>query len=106
MQEEIRHLFEMYRRNGKPKSFNETGWSYGVNSEGFTEFFTEWIFSYNFRERAKFLNKFDHFMTNVQGLDIHFMHVKPKVENKNVKVRKNLLIHLLQYHKYNKLTKT
>lgn len=87
MQEETRSLFELYRRQEKPDSFNETGWSYGVNSHGFAGFIHEWIFNYNFIERAKFLNQFEQFKTVVQGLDLHFLRVKPQVD-KNVKASK------------------
>lgn len=86
MQEEIRALFEEYRRlNRKIKSFDDTAWTYGVHSDAFAQFFAYWIFKYNFRNAEKSLNQFEHFKTNIQGLDIHFMRVTPKVE-KNVKV--------------------
>lgn len=86
MQEEIRTLFELYRRNTQVVSLEKSAWEYGVNSTDFATFMTNWIFDYSFRERAKFLNKFDHFKTRVQGLDLHFMHVKPNVHDKNIKV--------------------
>lgn len=87
MEAEIRALFEDYRRmNRKIKSFEDTAWTYGVHSEAFAQFFANWLFKYNFRERVRFLNKFEHFKTNIQGLDIHFIRVKPKVDGNNVKV--------------------
>ncbi|XP_028031222.1 juvenile hormone epoxide hydrolase-like [Bombyx mandarina] len=93
MESEIRALFEDYRlMERKIKSFKNTAWTYGVHSDAFAQFFSHWIFKYKFRERVKFLNKYDHFLTNIQGLDIHFVHVKPKAD-KDVKVVPLLLLH-------------
>ncbi|XP_028164043.1 juvenile hormone epoxide hydrolase-like [Ostrinia furnacalis] len=89
---DLQYRMEEYRKFVKPKTFTDAGWTYGVNSEAFAAFFADWVFRYKFIERERFLNKFDHFKTNIQGLDIHFMHVKPKVE-KNVKVLPLLLLH-------------
>ncbi|KAL0860365.1 hypothetical protein ABMA27_009765 [Loxostege sticticalis] len=89
---DLQFRMEEYRRFVKPKTFKDAGWTYGVNSEAFASFFADWVFRYNFRERERFFNKFNHFKTNVQGLDIHFIHVKPQVE-KNVKVLPLLLLH-------------
>ncbi|KAG6465594.1 hypothetical protein O3G_MSEX015256, partial [Manduca sexta] len=93
METELRALFEDYRNIiKKTKSFEDAGWTYGVNSEAFAQFFSHWLFKYEFSKRVKFLNKFNHFITKVQGLDIHFVHVKPEVD-KNVKVYPLLLLH-------------
>lgn len=87
MEADIRVRFENFRQLTRPKTFEGAGWTYGVNSEEFDQFFEHWLFKYDFRKQQKFLNKFEHFKTNIQGLDIHFMHVKPEVD-KNVKVCK------------------
>ncbi|XP_022837407.1 juvenile hormone epoxide hydrolase-like [Spodoptera litura] len=89
---EIRWLFEMYRRYEMKKSFNDTAWTYGVHSEAFSKIFNHWIFHYDFANRERFLNQFEQYKTKIQGLDIHYIHVKPKVEV-NVKVLPLLLLH-------------
>lgn len=68
------------------------GFSYGFNTHFLSEVLDFWKNNYNFEEREKFLNKYNHYVTNIQGLDIHFMHVKPKVPD-NFKVLPLLLIH-------------
>ncbi|XP_047036812.1 juvenile hormone epoxide hydrolase-like [Helicoverpa zea] len=95
MNSEIRWLFEMYRKTAqktKPPNLENTAWTYGVNSEAFAKIFNYWIFNYNFLERERFFNQFQQYRTNVQGLDVHYVHVKPKVD-KNVKVLPLLLLH-------------
>ncbi|XP_029155247.1 juvenile hormone epoxide hydrolase-like [Nylanderia fulva] len=47
----------------------------------------QWGYNYNFQEREKYINSNPHFITNVQGLDIHFIHIKPHVKKCNVKKR-------------------
>ncbi|XP_068624188.1 juvenile hormone epoxide hydrolase-like [Battus philenor] len=91
MQEGMRWLFDSYRRRPTVKSLTES-WDYGVQYNDFAQLFSFWQFKYPFRERVRYLNKYDHFKTRIQGLDIHFVHVKPKVE-KNIKVFPILLLH-------------
>nr|QOI60667.1 juvenile hormone epoxide hydrolase 3 [Mythimna separata] len=93
MDSEIRWLFEMYRRaTNKKKSFEDTAWTYGVHSDAFSKIFSYWIFKYKFEERERFFNQFDQYRTNIQGLDIHYIHVKPKVDV-NVMVLPLILLH-------------
>lgn len=84
MQENIRRKFEAYRRATKIKSLNESS-SYGLNSDNLGQIFAHWQFKYNYRERTRYFNKYDHFKTNIQGLDMHFIHVKPTTPG-NVRV--------------------
>ncbi|XP_052741089.1 juvenile hormone epoxide hydrolase [Bicyclus anynana] len=91
MQENLRRKFEAYRRATRIKSLNETS-EYGINSDVLGQIFAHWQFKYNYRHQERFLNKFSHFKTNIQGLDIHFMRVKPETTD-NVKVLPLLLLH-------------
>ncbi|KPJ00030.1 Juvenile hormone epoxide hydrolase [Papilio xuthus] len=91
MQEGLRRLFDSFRRRPKLKSLTENS-SYGVHSDAFGQFFAQWQFKYPYRDRVRYLNKYEHFKTYIQGLDMHFVHVKPKVDG-NTKVFPILLIH-------------
>lgn len=57
----------------------DVGFNYGFNTNYLTKVLDYWKNNYNFKEQEQFLNKYKHFVTNIQGLDIHYMHVKPKV---------------------------
>jgi len=37
-----------------------------------------WKNNYSWRESEEILNQFSHFKTNIEGIDVHFIHVKPK----------------------------
>jgi len=61
---------------------NETAsgvlFEYGFHPHFLRELVDFWIDSYDWRQREKFLNQYEHYTTVVQGIDIHFVHVKPK----------------------------
>ncbi len=40
-----------------------------------------WINNYNWKEREKYYNSFDQYITTIDELDIHFVHVKSEIEN-------------------------
>nr|AJR27470.1 juvenile hormone epoxide hydrolase [Mythimna separata] len=65
---------------------------YGFNTAQIDSWLNYWSDKYNFVEREAFLNKVPHFKTNIQGLDIHFIHIKPQVP-KDVQTVPLLMIH-------------
>lgn len=76
------------------KPLEGAAFQYGFNSNRLQEIISYWKTNYlaKWNEREKFLNQFPHFKTQIQGLDIHFIHVKPKVPA-GVKVLPILLLH-------------
>ncbi|GBP32305.1 Juvenile hormone epoxide hydrolase [Eumeta japonica] len=65
---------------------------YGFNSKVLEKVLDYWRNSYKFEEREKFLNSYPHFTTSIQGLNMHFIRVKPDV-TKGVEVLPLLLVH-------------
>jgi len=66
---------------------------YGFNTNYLKKVVEFWKTKYNWREREVFLNSFPHFKTYVDGLDLHFIHVKPQNVDKNTDVLPLLLLH-------------
>lgn len=66
---------------------------YGINTKLLQQVVHYWLNEYNWHERELFLNKYAHFKTTIQGLKIHFMHIKPKNVPSDVKVLPLLLLH-------------
>jgi len=68
------------------------GFEYGFNAHKLTEIIDYWRDDYlpRWSERQQFLNSYPHFSTEVQGLKIHFIHVKPKTNKKTTPL---LLLH-------------
>lgn len=65
---------------------------YGMNTILLGEILDFWRNKYEWREREKFLNKYPQFLTNIHGLDVHYLHVKPKPAE-GVQVLPLLLLH-------------
>lgn len=64
---------------------------YGFNTKYLEKIIDHWLEKYEFKERAELLNRFPHYKTRIQGLDIQFIRVKPEV--KGVKVVPLLMMH-------------
>ncbi|CAH1160265.1 unnamed protein product [Phaedon cochleariae] len=65
---------------------------YGMNTNLLKKIVDFWKNEYDWRKREKFLNQFPQFTINIQGLDLHYIHVKPK-KSEGLKVLPLLLIH-------------
>ncbi|XP_013190990.1 juvenile hormone epoxide hydrolase [Amyelois transitella] len=81
----------LHRRPFVPP-LEDAGFTYGFNSNFLTKVLDYWQKKYDFKDRQRFLNQYPHFKTNIQGLDIHYVHVKPKADP-NVKVIPLLMLH-------------
>ncbi|KRT85408.1 hydrolase [Oryctes borbonicus] len=65
---------------------------YGMNTELLSEIVEFWKTRYDWQQRQTWLNQYPQFKTNIQGLDIHFLRVKP-VKADGLKVLPLLLLH-------------
>ncbi|XP_030758418.1 juvenile hormone epoxide hydrolase 1-like [Sitophilus oryzae] len=65
---------------------------YGINSNLVKEIVEFWRTKYNWKEREEVFNQYPQFKTNIQGLDIHYLHVKPANPGQK-KVVPLLLVH-------------
>ncbi|XP_075986198.1 juvenile hormone epoxide hydrolase-like [Anticarsia gemmatalis] len=84
--------YRIKNRRKLPSPLKDSGSSYGFNSEQLPGWMDYWANTYNFTERAQYLNQYTHYKTYVQGLGIHFLKVKPKVTS-DVEVVPLLLLH-------------
>lgn len=65
---------------------------YGMNTIYLEELLEYWHKDYDFKKRAELLNKFAHFKTRIQGLDLHFIRSLP-VKRSGLKVLPLLMMH-------------
>jgi pimeloyl-ACP methyl ester carboxylesterase len=54
------------------------GWEYGTNSGYLKQLVQYWSNGYDWRKQEAYLNQFDQFTTDIDGITIHFIHVKGK----------------------------
>lgn len=59
-------------------SIEGTNFRYGFNSQVLKDILEYWKSSYDWQHWQQVLNSFDQFKTQVEGLDVHFLHVCPE----------------------------
>jgi pimeloyl-ACP methyl ester carboxylesterase len=75
---EIADLKQRLARTRWPNPETVPDWSQGVRVENAKSLVTYWEQEYDWRRFESELNRFPHFLTTIDGLDIHFIHVKSK----------------------------
>lgn len=90
--DDLNKRLENPRLNVKP--LEGVAWTYGLPTTYAKKIIEYWRTKYNWAERQALLNKYPQFTTNIQGLNIHFYHVKPNLpKDSKVKVLPLLLLH-------------
>ena len=56
------------------EQFNDEGWNTGTNQAYLRSLIDYWRDRYDWRAAEKRLNAFDQFTTNIDGIDVHFIH--------------------------------
>jgi len=67
------------RRTRFPDELSGAGWDYGTNLAYLKELVTYWRDRYDWRAQERRLNQLPQFKTNVDGLDVHFMHRRSRM---------------------------
>jgi epoxide hydrolase len=70
-------LRDLKRRLAQTRFLDEiedSGWEYGADLRYMKELVAYWRDKYDWRKQEAELNKFSQFMTNIDGLDVHFIH--------------------------------
>src|SRR4029077_17978993 len=58
-----------------------SGWDYGANLNYIKNLVDYWKKQFDWRKQEKLLNTFSHFIVNIDGLNIHFIHERGKGPN-------------------------
>lgn len=77
--DDIRARVEAFRCYPAPVDDN---WQYGMKTSVLKDLHTYWLKSYDWRGAEAELNRYPQFMTTVDGMDIHFLHVVGEAEGK------------------------
>jgi pimeloyl-ACP methyl ester carboxylesterase len=78
---EIEDLKQRLARTRWPNRETVSDWSQGVRLQNAQSLINYWEREYDWRRFESELNRFPHFLTAIDGLDIHFIHVKSKNPN-------------------------
>jgi pimeloyl-ACP methyl ester carboxylesterase len=74
----LRDLKDRLARTRWPDQIDGTAWEYGVPVAHMKELVDYWQKKYDWRIQEERLNRFSQFVTRIDGLDIHFVHVRSK----------------------------
>ena len=69
-------LKDRLARTRWPDEIPGSDWDYGSNLAYVKELVEYWRTEFDWRAQEEKLNRFPHFMTNIGGLGIHFIHQK------------------------------
>jgi pimeloyl-ACP methyl ester carboxylesterase len=69
-------LRDRLARTRWPDELPDAGWDYGVSLGYIKELAEYWLTSYDWRKHEKRLNEFPQFTTNIDGANIHFLHIR------------------------------
>lgn len=72
-------LRERLGRTRYPDEVEGAGWDYGANLAYMKDLVEYWRTTFDWRAQERRLNAFDQFKTNIDGLDIHFIHQRSPV---------------------------
>jgi len=80
-EEQLEDLQRRLRATRWPEAETVNDWSQGIPLRYTRELCDYWAEEYNWREREERLNRFPQFRTEIEGLGIHFIHVRSPHEN-------------------------
>ncbi|XP_040906412.1 epoxide hydrolase 1 [Toxotes jaculatrix] len=90
--EEIQDLRERIDRTRYTDPLEDSGFQYGFNSSYLRKVVSYWRHVFDWKKQVAVLNKYPHFKTKIEGLDVHFIHVRPK-PRENQRVLPLMLVH-------------
>jgi len=69
-------LHDRLNRTRWPDGIRGAGWSYGADPHYMKELVTYWTDRFDWKKQEDSLNRFPHFLAEIAGLKVHFIHVR------------------------------
>ncbi|KAM9316180.1 epoxide hydrolase 1-like [Gastrophryne carolinensis] len=92
-EEELKDLFNRIDRTRYSEPLEGSRFNYGFNSTHLRKVVSYWRNKFDWRKQLEILNQYPHFKTKIEGLDIHFLHVKPANLPAGRKAKPLLMVH-------------
>lgn len=90
---DLNDLHDRLKRSRFIDHLQDTHFQYGFNSDYLRVVQQYWQNSYQWRKHEQQINSYPQFTTQIEGLNIHFFHVKPKTTAKVKTIFPILLVH-------------
>ncbi|KAJ8248626.1 hypothetical protein GJAV_G00244020 [Gymnothorax javanicus] len=91
--EEIQDLHRRIDQTRFTQPLDEGQFHYGFNSKYLRKVVSYWRRQFDWKEQVKVLNKYPHYKTKIEGLDVHFVHVRAPHRPEGQATRPLMLVH-------------
>ncbi|XP_032634671.1 epoxide hydrolase 1 [Chelonoidis abingdonii] len=92
-EEELNDLFRRLDQARFTEPLENSCFQYGFNSVYLRKVISYWRNQFNWKKQVEVLNKFPQFKTKIEGLDVHFVHVKPPSLPEGRSAKPLLMVH-------------
>ena len=72
----IQNIYDKVKKYPWHEMPNDGGWEYGTNLDYMKEISKYWVSEFDWRKHEKEINKFPNFITEIDNINIHFIHEK------------------------------
>ncbi|XP_070843765.1 epoxide hydrolase 1 isoform X7 [Chaetodon trifascialis] len=89
-------LEDLYRRIDQTRpipSLEDSQFNYGFNSHYLQKVISYWRNDFDWRRQVDKINQYPHFKTKIEGIDVHYLHVKPKKVPEGTSALPLILVH-------------
>ncbi|XP_069564669.1 epoxide hydrolase 1 [Brachyistius frenatus] len=76
--EELEDLYRRIDQTRPVPSLEDSQFNYGFNFQYLKKVVSYWRNEFDWRRQVDKLNRYPHFKTSIEGIDVHYVHVKPK----------------------------
>ncbi|XP_069810348.1 epoxide hydrolase 1 isoform X2 [Dendropsophus ebraccatus] len=91
--EELNDLFRRIDETRYTEPLEGSRFNYGFNSKHLRKVVSYWRERFNWKKQLEILNQYPHFKTKIEGINIHFLHVKPKNLPAGRKAKPLIMVH-------------
>mgnify|MGYP001403921897 CR=1 FL=1 len=75
-EENLQNIYSKVKNYSWHEIPDDGGWDYGTNLDYMKEFSNYWTNKFDWKKTEEKINKFKNFKSNIDGIDIHFIHEK------------------------------
>ncbi|XP_062980322.1 epoxide hydrolase 1-like [Elgaria multicarinata webbii] len=90
---EIQDLYQRLDQTRYTPPLEGAAFNYGFNSNYLQRVVSYWRNQFDWQKQVKILNQYPHYKTTIEGIEIHFIHVKPSHIPKGEAARPLLMVH-------------
>ncbi|XP_062323675.1 epoxide hydrolase 1 [Osmerus eperlanus] len=75
---EIEDLYRRIDQTRPVESLEDSQFNYGFNSIYLQKVVSYWRNDFDWKKQVEKINRYPHFKTNIEGIDVHYVHVQPR----------------------------